>query len=373
MDKPNKKLKGSSSAKLISHYVKNIEFNSTSKKPVSHYVKNDEPINHCSKPISHYIRTGQLKHSASSLVSDYLQSNEPNTCAENREAGPVCLENRRVRSRRNYISQIISSSEPSDARPGRNISQILNENSKENHSTHHTVPIGLATNQPSRKMHRVKSVLISDYIKNIESQPDCSIYLGKSQLISKLIGLDASSCSSPSDSKILPNETKETELSQSVANLCRKKSRGNFISFYLQASSSQESAAASQKCDMTSREKSFVKLRRSKLISQYMRNEKMDWNSGQLSAKTEETKQRSKQAIKSRYISSFIKQYEDDSVLADSPHTLNKIIRRNLALTYNKSGRRAFRRSKGHKDRFLKKYIKLDNIVNRLRKTKKLD
>ncbi|RNA21427.1 hypothetical protein BpHYR1_006075 [Brachionus plicatilis] len=370
MDKPNKKLKGSSSAKLISHYVKNIEFNSTSKKPVSHYVKNDEPISHCSKPISHYIRTGQLKHCASSLVSDYFQSNGPN-CAENSEAEPVCVENRRVRSRRNYISQIISSSEPSDARPGRNISQILNENSKENQSSDHHGP----TNEPSRKMHKVKSVLISDYIKNIESQPDCSIYLGKSQLISKLIGLDASICPSPSDSKSPPIESKESEaeLSQSVANLGRKKSRGNFISFYLQASGSHESAAASQKCDLASREKSFVKLRRSKLISQYMRNEKMDWNSGQLSVKAEETKQKSKQAIRSRYISSFIKQYEDHTVLADSPHTLNKIIRRNLALTCSKSGRRAFRRSKGHKDRFLKKYIKLDNIVNRLRKTKKLD
>lgn len=372
MDKTNKKLKTPSSAKLISHYVKNIEFNATSKKPVSHYVKNDEPINHCSRPISHYIRTGQLKNSSAS----YSSKNELKNRSENTEPESACVENRRVRSRRNYISQIISN-DANGAKSENSINQILNENYKENDSNHQMVPLNDSSKEPGRKIQRSKSVLISDYIKNSESCADSSIYLGKSQLISKLIGLEANICPSTCETTTESSELKETELNQSVVNCSKKKPRGNFISYYLQSKSSDDSLA-SQKSepDLVQAESSFVKLRRSKLISQYISNENIDWTSAQLVENMEQTKPKSNQASRSRYISSFIKQYEDVSLLADSPHTLNKIIRHNLALrTTNttRNGRRVFKRNKIQKDKFIKKYIKLDNIVNRLRKTKKLD
>lgn len=363
MDKTNKKPKISSSSKLISHYVKNIEFNSTSKKPVSHYVKNDEPINHCSKPISHYIKTGQLKNCPSTPISNYSPTNELKTIAQNSDPEPNCPENRRVRSRRNYISQIINGSESSDTRPGRNISQILNENYKENESYHQIVPINEIQCESAVKVHRTKSVLISDYIKNSEARSDSSIYLGKSQLISKLIGLDANICSGAN------NLANEPELNQSLVNYSKKKTRENFISHYLQT----KGASQKSQLDIVNVEKGLVKLRRSKLISQYIKNENIDWNGTQFVEKMEETKPKFKQPGKSRYISSFIKQCDDVSMLADCQNTLNKIIRRNLALVNGKIGRRVFKRNKSQKDKFLKKYIKLDNIVNRLRKTKKLD
>lgn len=373
MDKPSKKLKISSSTKLISHYVKNIEFNATSKKPVSHYVKNDEPINHCSKPISHYIKTGQLKISPSALNSNYSQPNELKTTAENTDPEPNWAENRRVRSRRNYISQIMNSGEPTDARPGRNISQILNENFKENESYHQIVPINENQCESGRKVNRTKSVLISDYIKNTEVRADSSIYLGKSQLISKLIGLDANICSSPSSLVSEPKDN-EPELNQSLVNYSKKKTRENFISHYLQTKSSDDSILSQKsELDITSVEKSLVKLRRSKLISQYIKNENIDWNSAQFVEKMQDARPKSKQAGRSKYISSFIKHCDDVSLLTDCQNTLNKIIRRNMALSNGKIVRRVFRRNKSQKDKFLKKYIKLDNIVNRLRKTKKFD
>lgn len=405
MDKQSdvKKSKTYQSPKLISYYVNNIEFNTTSTKPISHYVKSDEVNVSSAKPISHYIKADNLANSSTMLISKYLKlqdvSKENNVEAKVHSKETV-HEVKRPRHKRNYISEFFKSNddEPVDSIQQEqhnnlnylNISQILKLKVNTDTPVQDTsAPLALTPPLPlppppppppplsAELKSKHKSVLISDYIKTKQPNTDNSVYLAKSELISKLFKTN----DIIPDMLISKMEEAPKEDKVEVAEETKKRNR-NYISHYLKSKDTGPIESSTQEGECEMQFPDFPTFKRSKLISQYISEKSNDFepNKGKKARSARESNprvNRPRLVNRSRYISHVIRQNEmhvecsTNEVARQSPETLNQILRRN-SLWHNSKNKYS-KRMKNQREKFLNKFIKLDNIVSRLRKKKKLD
>ncbi|CAF0806357.1 unnamed protein product [Brachionus calyciflorus] len=386
MGRPKGTTKTKPSPKLISYFVKTDEFNTTSTKPISHYVKNDDIITKSTtKRISHYISTQDMdNYSTKAIVSKYLSCQNLSSSKENKSnsiQSEVENKNRNETSRpskRKYISQLLQT----DLNVKNNIiventenkinteQILLNENLKENESVH-------------SNLDKRRKGLISDIIKNKEENK-----LEVNYQIQPVPPLPPPPQPEPRIILIEAPKPVVVPMTKRYKPILpkRRSKESAYISDYFKDSVETLEKKETEPQIIYSEPRI---LKGSKLISQYIKekNQVDSENIFDLSKRININPEihrikrtPKKSAIQANYISSFIREKEGDNgnlTIRESTETLNQILRRTNTLNYsplrNSPRKHMVRRLKMQRDKFLKKFIKLDNIVANLRKKKKLD